>query len=564
MASIRAGVKRVVAVVLVTFGLTLALGPGAHAAGEQAATYKVVGNVAADGTLSVAATITFDGAVPATLQQVISTTRRTAQATEYRFTISDVTAAAAGKVLEAKVTVGPASTTIEIPTAGTTGPVTVNYKVSGAASANPAGGTLVVWPLLQGLNLPVKQFDAEVQVTAQFDQLDCAAGDPSSPGSCTFYAGGTHDQRYPTFRQESVRSGDVVVMTLGFPEGSVAVNQSLRQLWTAERAFSVAPLPLGLGLGLLFLGGLGLWAAFRRVGSDFSGSVEPKLVAEFTPVGAGRSAFRVADGIRPGAIGTLVDERVDPVDVTAAIIDLAVRGHLLITELPRESEHAPTDWAFNRRHSEAPLADYERTLLNAIAPAQGDPVKLSNLPGTLRASIGDVQDQLYDEVVKHGWFARRPDATRNQWGIGAWVALAIATIAAIALIAFTTFGLLGIALVLLALGLLAIANQMPARTATGTAILRGLEVLRGNLLTHPVENLSGVDAYREVAPLLPYAVVLGGRDRWLQALADADDDAAADSEDLDWYQGPAGWHLASLPASLNNFVTTTQGTLFSR
>ena len=46
--------------------------------------------------------------------------------------------------------------------------------------------------------------------------------------------------------------------------------------------------------------------------------------------------------IRPGHVGTVADERVDPIDVTATLVDLAVRGHLLITELPRDTEFART------------------------------------------------------------------------------------------------------------------------------------------------------------------------------------------------------------------------------
>jgi hypothetical protein len=564
MATLKSQFKRGLSVVLVAFALLLATMPTARADGGQLASYNAVATIGADGVLSVTATMTFDGAAPASVQQVFTTARRTAQSTEYRFTVSDVTATSGSAPLAAKVSSGPNSTTVDLPTAGVTSPVTLSYKVTGAAVANVGGGTVVIWPLLQGLSVPVKVFDAEVNVPAQFNLLDCAAGDPAAPGSCTYYAGGTHDAPVPVFHQEDSRSGDVVVVTLGFPAGQVAVNENVRQLWTAERAFSVAPLPLGLGLGLLLVGGLALWAAQRRIGRDYAGSVEPKSVAEFKPVAAGKTEFVVADGIRPGAIGTLADERVDPVDVTAAVLDLAVRGHLVITELPRETAHATTDWTFTRRQHDAPLADYERTLLNAIAPVQGDPVKLSNLPGSLHSVIGEVQSQLYDEVVAKGWFARRPDATRDRWGVAAWIALIVATAVAAALIVFTTFGLAGLALVLIALGLLAIAKEMPARTAEGIAVLRGLDVLRGNLATHPVENLAGPDAFTQVSALVPYAVVLGGRDRWLSALASADDDDVPDSEDLDWYHGPTDWHLADLPASLNNFVTVMQGTLFSR
>ena len=70
--------------------------------------------------------------------------------------------------------------------------------------------------------------------------------------------------------------------------------------------------------------------------------------------------------------------------------------------------------------------------------------------------------------------------------------------------------------------------------------------------------------YHELSEVLPYAIVLGGADRWLAALVKADDDETPDSTDLPWYHGPDNWHLRDLPDSLQNFITTVNGQLFSR
>src|SRR5665647_3588697 len=59
--------------------------------------------------------------------------------------------------------------------------------------------------------------------------------------------------------------------------------------------------------------------------------------------------FSPPDGVRPGEIGTLVDEKADPVDVTATMIDLAVRGYLRIEEVPRSRpDKPPKDWTLVR------------------------------------------------------------------------------------------------------------------------------------------------------------------------------------------------------------------------
>ena len=63
--------------------------------------------------------------------------------------------------------------------------------------------------------------------------------------------------------------------------------------------------------------------------------------------------FTPPAGLRPGQIGTLIDEVANPVDVTATIIDLAVRGFLRIEEItnaraPRSRTGGST-WCCRRR-----------------------------------------------------------------------------------------------------------------------------------------------------------------------------------------------------------------------
>lgn len=539
-----------------------ALAPSAQAA-ESVTNYQVAGIIDLDGTLHVQATIGFETA-PATFTQTIATRVRTTDNREYRFAISDINVSRGGSPLNAQVSQGPAAVTVTVPTQGMAEPVVVSYVVKGAALRTADGDTAVVWDLLQGLSLPVSTFDAVVSIPAILTMVDCASGDPTDPGACVSYSGGTHTSPQPMFHDESLNAGDVVRATVRFPANAVASNQDLHQLWTLDRAFSAGPWQLAGALGLLLLGGLGLWLAHRRLGRDQVSVANPTRVAEFHPTAEGRSEFRVLDSVRPGHVGTVLDERVDPIDITATLLDLAVRGHLRLTELPRANVHATTDWAFARLPGADELAGYERTLLDAVAPSSGEVVRVSELAATVAPVIPQVQSELYDDVVSRGWFARRPDATRSTWGRLGWFALGAAVLATVALAAFTTYGLVGLALVLLALGVVFVGAEMPARTASGASLLNGLLVLRGTLQTQPTDQMPLGREFQELSEILPYAVVLGGRERWLEALTAADGDAESDSEDLAWYHAPAGWHLADLPVALENFITTVQGRLFSR
>ena len=91
-----------------------------------------------------------------------------------------------------------------------------------------------------------------------------------------------------------------------------------------------------------------------------------------------------------------------------------------------------------------------------------------------------------------------------------------------------------------------------------------LGLLRGHLLTQPVEEMPPGQEVHELSEVLPYAIVLGGADRWLDGLAATDRDDNPDETELDWYHGPEGWHLADLPDSLRNFITTVEGSLLQR
>ena len=532
----------------------------AHAEGN-ASTFVAEGNLAKDGTLKVKQTIILTGAVPPELSQKFETRENLVGDRQYVQTLSDITAMVKGAAVQPKITTEDRFTTVTVPTNGST-EIVMSYTVTGAV-VTIESGTALRWRMLQGLSAQVAQFSAKVQIPTQFSYIKCTAGSPNSTVPCSFAAAGTEGAQVPTFRDGPRGEGEVVAIDIGFPPGAIATNEVIDYRWTLGRAFSASPLPLALALGLLALGGVALYGLHRRAGADRSSDGQISTAGEFVPTGAGRSEFRVVGDVRPGHVGTVADERVDPIDVTATLVDLAVRGHLVIIELPRESEFARTDWEIRRVDGSPGVRPFEQQLLDGIA-APGSSVRVSELASRVQESIGGVQNALYDEMVSNGWFERRPDDTRNRWTQLALAALIISVVVTGVLAAFTTFGLVGLALIAVSLGLVFVAQEMPARTPKGAALLGGLGALRSDLMSHPTNQLTPGSELQEISEVLPYAIVLGGADRWLDAIVTSDVDEHPDSYDLSWYHGPENWHLRDLPDSMRNFVTTVSGSLFSR
>ncbi len=550
--------------ILAGVGFVLA-GPsvGTAAADGTASSVTVAAGVSLDGTVRAQETIAFSGTAPATIVQRFENRENLVGDRRYVQTVGNVSATSGGQDLNATTETGSQYTTVTVDTQGASGSVVLSYTTTGAVITTD-DGTALHWRALQGLSMTVQQFSASIRIPAQLSYISCTAGPPNTNTPCDTAAGASENAQTPTFTNGALGQGEVVGVEIGFPAGSVRANEQIDHRWTVGRAFSVSPLPLTIALVVLVLGGVGLLLLHRRAGVDQSASGRIARAGEFAPVGEGASEFRVVGDIRPGHVGTVVDERVDPIDVTASLIDLAVRGHLLITELPRESEFGRTDWLLTRLEDGVDeLRPFEQALLDAAAPA-GEAVRVSAVAERVHGSIHLVQDALYDEVVAKGWYERRPDATRGRWTRLALVGLISAVVATVLLAAFTTYALIGLVLVILGLGAIFVAQEMPSRTATGAALLAGLGALRSELLTQPTDQMPRGAELRELSEVLPYAVVLGGSDRWLDAIVAADDRSVADAEELTWYHGPANWQLRNLPESLRNFITTVSGTLFSR
>jgi len=536
--------------------------PAAHADGS-AASVNVTAALGSDGVLKVTEKITFSGSAPSQVQQSFETSETLVGNRSREYDLSGIGVTADGKSVQSTTDHSGDLTTVSFSPGGAK-TATIAYTVSGAVISN-GGNPALHWRFLQGLSMNVQDFNAAVSIPGNFSYVNCTSGPPNTSSPCSNYSAGVGSTS-PTFSDGPLGQGEVVAVEIGFPAGAVPINEKIVEHWSVARAFSVKPLPLAIAIALLVLGGIALLVAHRRIGRDSTPGEDIRKPAEFVPVGDGQSEFRVVGDIRPGHIGTVVDERVDPIDITASLLDLAVRGHVLITELPAESKYARADWRLIRTpagQASDDLRPFETALLDAVAPA-GAGTLVSELGNKVSDSVHVVQSELYDEMVDNGWFQRRPDATRNRWTKVALTGLIAAVVVTVGLAIFTQFGLLGIALVLLALGLMFVGQEMPARTAEGSALLAGLGALRSDLLSTPTDRMPPGRELSELSEVLPYAVVLGGAERWLDAIVAADDDDEPDSEDLSWYHGPADWQLADLPHSLRNFIITVNGTLFSR
>ena len=309
--------------------------------------------------------------------------------------------------------------------------------------------------------------------------------------------------------------------------------------------------PVLLPLLVFFLA----FRAWSRRGRD---PEEGTIAVQYEPV----------EGMSPAELGTLVDHRAEMRDITATLVDLAVRGFLRIEEQHERKLLgliSDTDFEFfllKPREEWSALAKHEERYLDALFDGS-DSVKLSDLQDKFYTSLPGIRDALYERLVERGHYRKRPDSVKSNWMGGAALALAAGMGAAMLAAGTGSVWLSPVALAIAAVGsalaLFVFALIMPARTPDGA---RAREAALGFR-----EFLSRVDSDRYKRMItspqmfekfLPYAMAFDVEEKWARAFEDIY------REPPGWYTGGTGhFHASSFSSRMSALSSTASSTMSS-
>ncbi|WP_421732949.1 DUF2207 domain-containing protein [Cellulomonas sp.] len=539
---------RALRAVLLALGLVVALTAAAapdQTSGREITRYDVTASLAADGTMRVTLDFDFDFGDDPGHGPFLSLPTRVYydENLDRAFRYTDISASSS---TDAPDGVNKESTSDALilrigdeDIDNVSGVQTYHVEYTADGLLNPANaqhsGDELYWNVIgAGWEIPLGDLSVAVDGPAPVEGAACFAGPYGSTTPCTSssFAGSSS-----TFTQDLVPLGDQFSTVTGWPAGTFPGVEPI----LVDKPDPLAPVrpasPLGIVALLVLVGGAVLAIVrVRRVGRDKAYlGLTPGLRPADNQPGAATGfrdrrevvsvQFQPPAGVRPGEMGTLLDEKADPVDVTATLVDLAVRGWLRIEEVPRSNpKKKAKDWTLVQlKNKDGSLLPYEDELLSSIF-ASSTSVTLSDLKTTFAASMAKVQDGLYEHVTQSGWFRANPKSVRARW-YGAGIALAILGI----VLTFVAFGaglsVGGLALVPLALlvvGVLVtiLGKAAPARTEDGTAVLAQSLGFRRYLATAEANQLRFEEGEDIFSRYLPYAIVFGLADRWARVFAE--------------------------------------------
>jgi uncharacterized membrane protein YgcG len=371
---------------------------------------------------------------------------------------------------------------------------------------------------------------------------------------------GAYGARETAATVEIVGAGVGMTMTraLGFREGLTAVVGWDKGIVAAPTAldqtqtFLVSNWALGIPL-LVFIVMYRLWATRGR---------DPRL----RPITV---VYEPPDRLTPAEVGTLVDDSPDTRDLTATVVDLAVRGYLRIAE--QKAEHlfglwSSTDYRFQRTKPAqewAILPPYERLLLEALFNGNAtDDVSLSSLENRFYKSLPPIQDAIFESLQQRRYYAQRPDRVKQAYLIGG---IALGMLLTVALSALA--GQWGMAPmtclwagVLSGLIVVGFGRIMPARTLQGTRALEGVLGFEEFLTRVEADRFDRVVKTPELfEKFLPYAMALGVEKNWARAF-----ESIVLTSPV-WYQGvdPGGFNTGGFTSRMGDMATRAGSTMTS-
>jgi uncharacterized protein (TIGR04222 family) len=445
----------------------------------------------------------------------------------------------------------------------------ITYKVGGALNGfddhdelywNATGDE---WPV------SMSRAAARVVAPAPITRVACYQGYLGSTEPCGRSEARGERADFRTSRE--LYAGEGLTVVVAIPKGVVPEPKPiLEERWSAGRAFGLTTRSGIASLAVLGAAGWLIGMVWWRSGRDrrFLGSVVDQTMGgtagdEQVPIGEGDVEgpveFAPPDGIRPGEIGTLIDERANVLDVTATLVDLAVRGFLLIQEIPKEGWFGKPDWRLIKlRQDDKDLRPYERKLLTSVFQ-DADDVAVSDLKLKFATRLEKVQEALYDDVVARRWFMAHPQKVREDWTKRGVFAVLVSGALTYVLARYTHLGLVGVAAMIASVVTILFASRMPARTAAGTAMLRRVRGFRRVIETAEKHQAKWAEEQNIFTKLLPFAVVFGLTDKWAKAFASL----GISPDTTSFYVSSRPFTLDGFADSMDGFAVTTGGTLAS-
>jgi uncharacterized membrane protein YgcG len=313
---------------------------------------------------------------------------------------------------------------------------------------------------------------------------------------------------------------DRLVVSATWPTGTFAANQPSTILLNPSAWDLRDGAPGALGAGAACLVAVGLLVLMGRSGRDKQWATTPgEIPGPGEAVEVIRRTVRDAPvrfsppDLPPRLAGALARGATSTADVTATLVALAVKGHLLIEAISKRAVGVRVigTGPAGLDPVETRICD----LLWTMVATHGR--RLSTK--TFAATASAIAQTLRREWEQRSWFEEPPRSVVRRWRARAWQVTVWGVIAAISAgltvrDRFPGLGWYAAAFLILGVGMAILAGRMPVHTPLGSALLVQTLGFKKYLATAEADQLRWEEGQDIFSEYLPYAIAFGCAERW--------------------------------------------------
>lgn len=319
--------------------------------------------------------------------------------------------------------------------------------------------------------------------TGLYGSSDSYCGIEKENGAVTVYTADTF-----------LGTGEGLTVVLGWPKGiTTPPSASQRLSWFVADNWAVV-IPLILVIGMVYV-----WYSRGR---------DPKGRKTIIP------QYDAPDGLSAGLVGTIVDERADLRDLSATIIQLAVKGYVKIKRLEEKKIlKTKVDYEFIKvQPVDDRLEKHEEKIMDAMFGTVTS-IRLSALKNKFYTNLPDIKKSMYDRVVEQGYFPTSPEKVRHAYS-------GVAALIIIIGFSVSFFGNIAAGVLTALLGIIGlfVAQAMPRKTNKGVLAHEHISGFKWFLSVTEKERLKFHNAPekspKQFEKFLPYAMALQVEQQW--------------------------------------------------
>ena len=349
------------------------------------------------------------------------------------------------------------------------------------------------------------------------------------------------DKTLSIFTTKSLQSYEGMTLVFGLPKGTINQPTILQIIIWFIRDNLIIFLPIAILIFMFFR-----WYKYGRDDQSVSNTIVPTFIPP--------------KGLSPTETGTIIDERLDSRDITAAIIDHAVRGYIKIKEIETPGIFGKkTDYELELVKPCLLEKKFEKEIILGIFDQNkaGQKKKISELTNSFYTHIPRITSAVMESLVTNDYFPNNPNTVRSTYlfiGFGAvFVAFFVAKLGS----AIQIFSVALSGLIIAGFGAI-----MPRKTKKGTETFYQLKGLYEYINTAEKDRMKFQEQNNILfEKLLPYAMAFGIIDKWTKAF-----DGILNTPPS-WYF-PANrynnFNMFIFANSLSNFSNSTTSNLTTR